>query len=202
MLRLNQFFILLQNAQHSHKESICVPFSKHIWECAQALAQFGVLQSVTFLKNPSNSYGYIQSFDGRNQTYPFLPYRNQERRPYFPEPFSDFQTGLVDENIDIPHQAYTSSPRIQKRQKHRNRLPQIHCVLKYSNQIPVIQTIQLLSTPGSKVAWRFSQVVHECSRPGHLLFLTKYGILTEAETLKAEVGGLPLCRLFLHNWKQ
>ena len=84
----------------------------------------------------------------------------------------------------------------------KKRSSQIRCILKYSDRTPTIETIQLLSTPGSKVGWKFSRVIRECSRPGHLIFLTRYGILTETEALRAEVGGLPLCRLFLYNWKQ
>ena len=178
MLRLNQFLITLQNAQQTRKLAVYVPFSKHIWECAQTLLQFGVLESVTLLKNSS--------------------YENYYNQDYAKQAL--FQEGFLDGTMEIPHQAFESTPRIYRQQKKRS--SQIRCILKYSDKTPTIETIQLLSTPGSKVGWKFSRVIRECSRPGHLIFLTRYGILTETEALRAEVGGLPLCRLFLYNWKQ
>ena len=48
MLQLNQFFIQLQNAQSAHKQTLIVPFSPHIWECAQVLQSLGVFQDVTW----------------------------------------------------------------------------------------------------------------------------------------------------------
>ena len=51
MLRINQYLIALQNAQISGKECLSFPFSKHIWECAQALQSLGILDSVRIFHN-------------------------------------------------------------------------------------------------------------------------------------------------------
>lgn len=159
MLRLNQFFIALYNAQVAQKGTLEVPFSKLIWESAQALLHCGVLESVTW-KLPSSRLQRFSHEQGSFLSHSFEPYGS-----------------------------------LHTRQAH------IQCVLKYKNTGPLIQRVCLLSTPSRRISWDYPTVVLQSSRPGNFLLLTPHGVLTEAEALKAEIGGLPLCRIFLHPWK-
>ena len=163
MLRLNQFFISLYNAQVARKSSFHVPFSKHTWECAHALKHIGVVDSVS-LK--------VQSLTGKD-------------------------TGSIASELclhGLPEQKTVYPKRSFSK-------PHIRCVLKYKNANPLVQRIILLSTPSRQLNWDFSTVVAQSGKPGNFLLLTQHGVLTEFEALQAKIGGLPLCRLFLHPWK-
>ena len=153
MLRLNQFFITLYNAQVAGKPRIRVPFSKHTWECARALVHFGFLHAVQFTSS-GNSSG------------------NQRTR-------------------------FVQKKHIHKSGPHAY----IECILKYHDASPLIRRIVLLSTPSRRPSWNYPTVVAQSAKPGNFLLLTHYGVLTETEAIRAEVGGLPLCRIFLHPWR-
>ena len=78
---------------------------------------------------------------------------------------------------------------------------QIQCLLKYHDSTPLIRRVVLLSTPSRRLSWDYSTVVAQSGKPGNFLLLTQYGVLTETEALQAAIGGLPLCRIFLHPWR-
>ena len=161
MLRLNQFFIALYNAQVVGKARVSVPFSKHTWECAQALMHFGFLHSVRFT-NPLVSSGH-KAFAGHGVSL------GQKA-----------------------HKGFLAHKRLR---------PRIECVLKYQDASPLIRRVVLLSTPSRRLSWDYPTVRAQSAKPGNFLLLTHYGVLTETEALHAEIGGLPLCRIFLHPWK-
>ena len=170
MLQLNQFFIQLQNAQTAYKHTLVLPFSTHIWECARALQSIGVFHDVQWV---SKKHG-------------FTTRHSSLQRPY----------GLKGPSASL-------EPTITKKENTPNstwKWHTIHCTLRYDTFGPLVQKIELCTTPGRQYSWSYTQIMHESGKPGHLLFLTEYGIVTEAEALRGKIGGIPLCRIFLHPW--
>ena len=164
MLQLNQFFIQLQNAQTAYKQTLVVPFSTHVWECARALQSIGVFQDVEWA---SKKHGFTTgSIGAKGPSAPFEPSIHKKENTF-----------------DGKWKWHT-----------------IHCTLRYDTFGPLVQKVELCTTPGRQYSWSYSQIMHESGKPGHLLFLTEYGILTEAEAIRSKTGGIPLCRIFLHPW--
>lgn len=203
MVRLNQFFISLYNAQVAGKPSMSIPFSKHTWECARALMHFGFLHDVRFIQ-PARLSGSPDLMVHKDRAI-----HKDSKDHESPQSFSGF-AAHTGQNAPLGHATLRSAKTVQSTRISQSKRTSAHekvmyarieCALKYHDASPLIRRVVLLSTPSRRLSWNYSTVVAQSAKPGNFLLLTQYGVLTETEALRAEVGGLPLCRIFSHPWR-
>ena len=75
-------------------------------------------------------------------------------------------------------------------------IKEITIELKYSNGDPVIREISRVSKPGRRVYSKIKDLPREYNGLGVSILSTPRGVLSDAETREANVGGEVLCKVF------
>ena len=77
-----------------------------------------------------------------------------------------------------------------------SKFPMIQIVLKYTNSLPAIQSIQRISSPGRRVYTKSEDLRSVLSGLGFSVISTSNGLMTNKEAHKRHLGGEVLCEVY------
>jgi len=77
-----------------------------------------------------------------------------------------------------------------------SKFPMIQIVLKYTNSLPAIQSIQRISSPGRRVYTKSEDLRSVLSGLGISVISTSNGLMTNKEAHKRHLGGEVLCEVY------